>query len=469
LSWHKSFMIFSILFLLIISSAMINTSLMPSGPLHITLQAFKAILIGLSWITLYVLIKAIFFDRYKRLFKRDVPRIVFMTTKLLIFVAIILSIIVFVLGKSIFSLVALGGLVSAGLTFALGDLILDAFSGVILETESPFELGDWIKPLGGDLGKVVEVNWRTVILQNLEGHLIVIPHRKIAQGFINYNKPEMDYWDKVEITVDHSIPVDRATRILRAGAMQAPSIYDRQCKVKALKTTEGGIVYEIKYKVLDVLKSLDARHDVIEYVIKSLHAYSLRVSEYLGEYAIRKGGRPYQEDLPLSVEKLIRQVDMFKSLPKSAVLKLTEQVKRHVFSEGDKIVSEGEEGESLFMIGEGVVEISIAYKTKSGTKKQKQLFVLSYPGSFGEMALLLNEKRAATVTAMMNTVVYEISQDLLISTLKNHPKILKKLTEQALEKKNKNKMTKTEMESLKEDTEKHPKGLLSKLETFLVG
>jgi hypothetical protein len=69
----------------------------------------------------------------------------------------------------------------------------------------------------------------------------------------------------------------------------------------------------------------------------------------------------------------------------------------------------------------------------------------------------------------MKTVVYEISQDLLISTLKNHPKILKKLTEQALEKKNKNKMTKTEMESLKEDTEKHPKGLLSKLETFLVG
>jgi len=137
-----------------------------------------------------------------------------------------------------------------------------------------------------------------------------------------------------------------------------------------------------------------------------------------------------------------------------------------VFGEGEKIVTQGDEGQSMFLIGEGLVEISIDYKDNAGHKKEKKLFRLGFPEYFGEMALLLNEKRSATVRALMNTVVYEISQDELKRTLKSNPKAFSNLAKQAVEKREKNKLTRTEMEKLKEKKTAPSKGLLSNFKKF---
>ena len=64
----------------------------------------------MSWIVLYFLIKVSFFERYEVVYKKDVPRIVLSTTKFIIFVCAFLSIVVFVLGQSILSILTLGGL-----------------------------------------------------------------------------------------------------------------------------------------------------------------------------------------------------------------------------------------------------------------------------------------------------------------------------------------------------------------------
>jgi CRP-like cAMP-binding protein len=129
-------------------------------------------------------------------------------------------------------------------------------------------------------------------------------------------------------------------------------------------------------------------------------------------------------------------------------------------------VSEGDVGQSMFLVGEGLVEISITYKDSTGHKKEKKLFDLGFPEYFGEMALLLNEKRSATVKALMNTVVYEISQEALKRALKDNPNAFEKLVKQAKEKREKNKLTKTQMEQLKEKKPASSKGLLSNFKKF---
>jgi small-conductance mechanosensitive channel/CRP-like cAMP-binding protein len=438
----------------------------PKGSIHIVLQVVKGLLVILSWSVFYYLVKVSLFERYKRVYKKEVPRIILMATKFFTFFFAALSIVVFVLGQSVLSIVAFGGLVSAGLAFALGELILDAFSGVILETESPFEVGDWIKTQDGAEGRVVKVNWRTVILENIDEYLIVIPHRKIAQGFTNFSKPQKSYWDSIEITLDHSVPVERAERILRAGVMAVPSIHQQKCDVTATKADESGITYEIRYMVPELLVYREVKHDVIDALTHHLHKYHLRISEVIGEYAISQGGKPYQEESPLTIAHLINQVEIFNGLPKSAMKALSEHANRLFFREGEKIVVEGEAGQSMFLIGEGLVEITISYKDNSGKIKQKKLFDLGFPEYFGEMAMLLNEKRSATVTAMMNTIVYEISQNALKRILKQHPKAFEKLAKQARERRDKNILTKTQMEKLKDKREAPSKGLLANFKKF---
>jgi len=452
--------------MLVIASSLVPISLFPKGSLHVTLQILKGILLTMTWGVFYYLIRVSFFERYKHVYKKEVPRIVLVTTKFLIFVCAFLSIIVFVLGQSILSILALGGLVSAGLTFALGELILDAFSGVILETEAPFDVNDWIKTLDGSEGRVVKINWRTVVLQTFDDYFIVVPHRKIAQGFTNYSKPQRSFWDSVEITLDHTVPIERAERILRAGTMSTPSIYQKRCDVTAVSADESGVTYEVRYMIPDYLVSRGVKHDVLDTVTHHLHKYNLRISEVIGEYAVSKGGKPYQEESPLTIANLITKVDFFNGLPKTTIKKLSENANRLVFGEGEKIVSEGDEGQSMFLIGEGVVEISIAYKDNAGHKKQKNLFQLGFPDYFGEMALLLNEKRSATVTAVANTVVYEISQEILKHALKDSPKAFENMTKLAIKKREENKLTKSQMERLKEKKAAPSKGLLSNFKKF---
>ncbi|MCE3231557.1 MAG: hypothetical protein K0R52_1485 [Alphaproteobacteria bacterium] len=463
---HKNLFLLCALIILTVASSLVPLSLFPKGSLHIALQVLKGVLLTLSWGLFYYLINASVFERYKHIYKKDVPQIVLVITKFLIFVCGVLSIVVFVLGKSVLSIVALGGLVSAGLTFALGQLILDAFSGVILETESSFEVNDWIKTLDGAEGRIVKINWRTVVLETLNGCLIIVPHRKLAQGFTNYSKPKKSYWDGVEITLDHTVPVERAERILRAGVMGVANIHEKRCDVKAARADEGGITYEIVYMVPGLEMRRKVKHDVIEGVTRHLHDYNLKVSEALGEYILSKGHKPFQEESPLTVTNLIKKVDFFKGLKPSALKKLSENATRLVFGEGEKIVTEGEEGQSMFLIAEGIVEVSIAYKDNAGAKKEKDLFQLGFPEYFGEMALLLNEKRSATVKAVMNTVVYEISQDVLKSALKDNPTVFEKLVKQAIAKREKNKLTKIQMEKLKEKKTSSSKGLLANFKKF---
>lgn len=463
---HKNLFLLSILIALVILSTLVPVSSFPKGSVHITLQVAKSFLIILAWVSFYYFLKASFFEKYKHIYKKEIPHIVLMSTRFLTLIAAVLSVIVFVLGKSIFSIMALGGLLSAGLTFALGELILDAFSGIILETESPFEINDWIRVPDGSEGMVVAINWRTVILKNKDDCLIIIPHRKMAQGFTNYSKPQRSFWDGIEISLDHSIPVDRAERILRASVMVVPSIHDNKCSVAASKTNEGGIVYVVRYMVPDISAYRKVKHDVIDSVTRHLHKNNLKISETLGEYTIAKGDKPFQEEPPLAVECLINEVDFLKKLPKSAIAQLSQKAVPHLFPEGEQIVKEGDDGQSLFLIGEGLVDVSIAYKDNAGAKREKKLFRLGFPEYFGEMALFLNDKRSATVTAAMNTVVYEISQDLLKRVLKDNPKAFENLKKLAKDRKEKNKLTKSEMEKIKEKKESHSEGLLANIEKF---
>ncbi|MEI8295614.1 MAG: mechanosensitive ion channel family protein [Alphaproteobacteria bacterium] len=455
-----------LLFLLIIAAALVPVSLATQDLIHVTLQALRGILIIMIWGTLYYFIKISFFAHYKFVYEKDIPPIVVTVIKFILLVCTFLSIMVFVLGKNVFSIVACASAAGVAVGFALKDLVLDAFAGVVLEVEGHFDLHDWIKADDEEEGRVTQINWRTVTLESHDNYFIIVPNRKLAKGFINYSKPDEFCWDSVEISLDHSIPIDRAARILRAGVMGVPSIYQEQCKATAMRANESGITYEVRYMLPKRKHFRQVKHDVIEHIARHLHEYKLHISELLGEYSISKGGKPYEEEAPLQVENLIKDVEFFKGLPPSTIAKLATNVTTKVFAEGEIIVSEGDSGQSMFLIGEGVVEISIEYETDTGEKKQKTLFQLGYHDYFGEMALLLNESRSATVTTVMDTVVYEIAQDLLKETLKDNPEAFDNLIKQAIDKKEKNKLAKEQMEKLKEEKTDNSKGILTNLKKF---
>jgi CRP-like cAMP-binding protein len=93
--------------------------------------------------------------------------------------------------------------------------------------------------------------------------------------------------------------------------------------------------------------------------------------------------------MPGTLEAL-SQVPMFSQLPHRALERLERITRQRSFRPGETIVKEGDEGVGFFMITTGKVEV---------TRAGKQLNSLGAGEFFGEMALLDNHRRSATVVA----------------------------------------------------------------------
>ncbi|CAD2113975.1 CAMP-dependent protein kinase regulatory subunit, putative [Plasmodium vinckei petteri] len=83
--------------------------------------------------------------------------------------------------------------------------------------------------------------------------------------------------------------------------------------------------------------------------------------------------------------------------------------------EGDHIINEGDEGDLLYVIDEGEIEI---YKTK-GNKKEV-LTTLKSKDVFGELALLYNSKRAATAKALTKCHLWALDRESFTYIIKDN-------------------------------------------------
>lgn len=342
----------------------------------------------------------------------------------------VMFIIVVIFEKPAWSLIAAGGFVGAGLALAVQGLILDVFSGIVLDVENNFKPNEWLKLPSGDLGWIVKSSWRSVTIQTPEGVIHVIPNGKLtSEGFQNLSRPFKGFYDRVEISIDHDVPIARAERLLHGSMLTIPEIAkNKKFEAYAYKATEGGIIYRLRYHVGDFAKYREIKHKVLEAATRYLHKNGLKVSETIGEYSLSKA----QNDLILRDEvqgiDVLPQVDLFQTLTLQEQEQLAKKMIRLQFDIGEDIIKENDKGNSMFIIAEGAVEVLKEIKKKDSVTLSP-LTVLGPSSFFGDMGLLLGEKRTATVRAKSPVLVFEIPKAALSPILKKRPTLAKFLSE----------------------------------------
>ncbi|MCD7034789.1 mechanosensitive ion channel family protein [Metabacillus sp. GX 13764] len=152
----------------------------------------SSIVILIAW-ALYNLtgVSSIFFNKINKRFELDMDDI------LAPFLSKVLRFLIFALT---FSIVAqefhydvngfVAGLGLGGLAFALAakDTIGNFFGGVILITEKPFTLGDWIKTPNAE-GVVEEISFRSTKIRTFQQSLVTVPNSTIAnEPITNWTK-----------------------------------------------------------------------------------------------------------------------------------------------------------------------------------------------------------------------------------------------------------------------------------------
>ncbi len=130
------------------------------------------------------------------------------------------------LNLSAASVGAASGVLTLVLGFALQSLILDLFSGILLNLERPFRLLNWVtvqtSGSGTISGQVRNMNWRTTQLQTRDNDLGSVPNSVMARASVtNQANPSTSSRLRLDFVLNAGVAPERARAVMKAGAMRS--------------------------------------------------------------------------------------------------------------------------------------------------------------------------------------------------------------------------------------------------------
>ena len=125
----------------------------------------------------------------------------------------------------------------------------------------------------------------------------------------------------------------------------------------------------------------------------------------------------------LDEEAVLSRVSLFSLLKKKDLKRLAGLTKRHDFADGDVIIKEGERDDRLFVLVGGRVDVI----KNLGRKGQRLLQTLSPHTYFGEMALIDDLIRSASVVARGDVSVLSLNQWDLRREIEKYPAMASEL------------------------------------------
>jgi CRP-like cAMP-binding protein len=157
---------------------------------------------------------------------------------------------------------------------------------------------------------------------------------------------------------------------------------------------------------------------MLDQALSNMGAY-LRKASTIGHKLRRVKKKRYQKIL-----HRLSGVELLVNLPPEEVRRIISHVKQRCFSKGAVICRQGDPGDALFLIESGRVRVH-SHSVKHG--EEVGITVLGEGETFGEIALLTDLHRTATVEAEEDTVIWQIHRDDFDHIITVSPKLQKSL------------------------------------------
>ncbi|MEY3447761.1 MAG: hypothetical protein RLZZ14_285 [Actinomycetota bacterium] len=122
---------------------------------------------------------------------------------------------------------------------------------------------------------------------------------------------------------------------------------------------------------------------------------------------------------PAHDETVVRRAPLFTALDDSAASTLKESMTTVKINKGGVLFSEGDEGQTLYVIIEGKIKLG----TRSSDGRENLLSILGPGEMFGELSLFDVGPRTATATAVTDTRLLALGHDKVIPWITAHPEV----------------------------------------------
>jgi small-conductance mechanosensitive channel/CRP-like cAMP-binding protein len=338
----------------------------------------------------------------------------------LIYLIAVIAILTYVFDLPVKGLLATSGAFAIIVGLALQSSLGDAFSGIVLDLERPYRVGDWIVVDGAVQGVVVETNWRTTHIHTASNDLAIVPNSVIAKSrIINCSQPTQAHTSSVSVRLTRALVLETGTDLMKDVLMGCTRVvHAGEPSVKVKDVTSESIEYELGFSVLDVTLVDEAKADLLQ---RALYAATVAGANFAPRSS---AAVPCDRPGSAGHHRLLEAIPLFEPLTEDERARLLEKMRRRSYPAGSVVATRGTVMESLVIVSRGVLT---AWEGDGSTAVESARWS---PGFyFGEMGLLTGEPQSGDVTALTQTVTYEIRKDDLAPILRARPEVADHLGE----------------------------------------
>jgi len=268
----------------------------------------------------------------------------------LIFLAAVVAAAGYVMQLPVKGLLATSGVMAIVIGLALQSTLADVFSGIVLNTTRPYQIGDSIS-IDGTEGKVLDIDWRATRLLTGSGSLAVIPNSVAAKArLLNHSRPADVHGVSISVVVPAKVRPKRVFDALEK-ALQGTSAILATPKPKVTVTVKASTLESVEYEASGYVADMGAKGETRNQLFDLAHRH-LEASGVMWNVDLALPPRSRQREV-------LDEVRVFRSLTEQERDALSQRMTAVEYLADQVILGVGEQSDHLLVIGSGVVSASV--------------------------------------------------------------------------------------------------------------
>jgi len=326
---------------------------------------------------------------------------------------------VIVLREKVFATSAVGAVV---IGFALQDTLGNAFAGLAIQVEKPFRVGQWIR-VGEFEGCVEEITWRATKLRTKASTFVVVPNNVMSkEPILNYSEPILPTRVFVEVGATYLKPPNEVKAAILEAIRNAPlALTDPAPDVYLWSFDASSITYRGRFWVMDYGRDEAAKDQVRTNIFYVFRRRGIEIPWPIQVEYSREELEPHPRERVDRFADALRYVSIFASLSEDERRELAAFGEERPYAAGEVVVRQDEPGASMFIICKGSLRVLIE-------PSRMEVAKLEAGGFFGEMSLLTGHPRTATVAAVTDCELMELTTEAFRKFVLEKPAVLETIT-----------------------------------------
>ncbi|KDO00458.1 MULTISPECIES: mechanosensitive ion channel family protein [Pseudomonas] len=325
-----------------------------------------------------------------------------------IFLVAIVAAAAYVLQLPVKGLLATSGVMAIVIGLALQSTLSDVFSGIVLNTTRPYQIGDSIS-IDGTEGKVIEIDWRATRLLTGNGSMAVIPNSVAAKAkLLNFSQPSDVHGVSISVVVPAKV---RPRRVLDALEKTLQGTRTLLTSPAPKATIKSSSLESVEYEASGFVGSMSQKTEVRNHMFDLAH-------RHLEAAGVVWNSDTQQGQVWNRQRALLEDVRIFRSLSNEEKDNLSQRMTAVEYLADQVILGVGDSSDYLLVIGTGVVSVGI----RDGDK-QLEAGRMGPGEVLGVEGLLEAEDSTAEFRTLTSCILYRIDKDEVRSCLEQRTEV----------------------------------------------